>query len=169
MKQKWSPEWKSSVQPRKQRKYRHNAPLHVRHKFLGARLAPDLTKQFGRRSLAIRKGDEIRVMRGTSKGIKGVVERVNLKKTRVYAEGIMVKNVDGSEVMKPLQPSNVMITKPKMDDKRRQMVTSRTDERAKKLRSHKPEKKHDEKPKTEKKEDKKPESKDKKPETKEKE
>ena len=152
MKQKWSAKWKSSVQPRKQRKYRHNAPLHVRRKFLSARLSPEFTRQFGRRSLPVRKGDEIRIMRGSSKGLKGVVERVSLKKTKIYAEGIIVKKVDGSEVMKALEPSNLMITKPKMDDKGRQMIMERTEERAKELRKQKP--KERQKPRAEKQENK---------------
>jgi len=157
MKQKWSRDWKSSVQPRKQRKYRHNAPLHVRRKFLGARLSPELTRQFGRRSMPIRKGDEIIAMRGSSKGLKGVVDRVDLARTKIYVEGIIVKKVDGSEVMKPLRPSNLMITKPSMDDKGRQKALARTEERAKELRTSKPKekpkqenKKADPKPKGEK-------------------
>jgi large subunit ribosomal protein L24 len=141
MKQKWSSEWKSSVQPRKQRKYRRNAPLHVMHKFLGARLSAEHMRQFGRRSLPIRKGDEVRLMRGSKKGIKGVVNKVDTKKSKVYVDGIIAKKVDGSEVMKPLQPSNLMITKPSMDDKRRQMIIARTEERAKVLRAQKPKEK----------------------------
>ncbi len=125
MKQKWSPEWKSSVQPRKQRKYRHNAPLHVMHKFLGARLSETLTKQYGRRSLPVRKGDEVMVMRGSTKGKKGVVDRVSLNGSKVYIDGLTVKKVDGSEVMRPHHPSNLMITKPEMGDKKRQSIMDR--------------------------------------------
>jgi len=138
MKQQWSAEWKSSIQPRKQRKYRHNAPLHVRHKFLGARLSSEYVRQFGRKSLPVRKGDEVRMMRGSSKGLKGIVDRVDLKKSKIYVEGIIVKKVDGSEVMKALEPSNTLITKPSMDDKKRQVILERTQERAKQLRAQKP-------------------------------
>jgi len=134
MKQEWSAKWKSSVQPRKQRKFRHNAPLHTRHKFMGARLSPEHTRQLGRRSLPVRKGDEVRVMRGSTRGLKGVVERIDLKRSKVYVEGIIVKKVDGSEVMKALKPSNLIITKPNMDDKKRQRILARTEERANELR-----------------------------------
>ena len=129
MKKEWSSKWKSSSQPRKQRKYRYNAPLHVRHKFLGARLSPELVKQFGRRSLPVRKGDEVKIMRGSSKDLKGTVERVDVKQSKVYVDGITVKKTDGSEVMKPLVPSNIMITKPDMNDKRRNMILERTEKR----------------------------------------
>ena len=126
MKSTWSKDWNKSVQPRKQRKYLANAPVHVRHKFLGARLSSVVSKQMGRRSLPVRKGDEVMIMRGSSKGMKGTVERVDLKKIKIFIEGIMAKKVDGSEVMKPIRPSNVMITKPNTSDKRRQKVLDRT-------------------------------------------
>lgn len=125
MKQKWSKEWLSSKQPRKQRKYVHNAPMHVKQKLVTAHLAAVLRRRFERRSLAIRKGDEVKVMRGSSRGMKGKVERVDLKSSKIYIEGLNVKKVDGTEVMKPFQASNLMITEAKMDDKRRQMIVER--------------------------------------------
>ena len=64
-------------------------------------------------------------MRGSSRGMKGKVERVDLKSSKIYIEGLNVKKVDGTEVMKPFQASNLMITEAKMDDKRRQMVVER--------------------------------------------
>jgi large subunit ribosomal protein L24 len=126
MKTKWSPSWLSSVQPRKQRKYRYNAPLHVRQGFVSSNLSPELRKRFSRRSMQIRKGDEVRVMRGGFRGKTGTVERVDLSKSRIYTEEFKVKKVDGSEVPRALEPSNLMITKLKLDDKRRQAILDRT-------------------------------------------
>lgn len=134
MKKDWSPEWVSSKQPRKQRKYRYNAPLHVRQKFVSAHLSKALRERFGKRSLQIRKGDEVKVMRGSGKGHKGKVERVDLKKAKIYIEGLTVKKTDGSEVLRPIDPSNVMIIDAKMDDKRRQIIVERS------KKSHKKEK-----------------------------
>lgn len=128
MKQKFSRKWKSSKQPRKQRKYRHNAPLHIRHKFLSAHLSKELREKFNKRSVPVRKGDEVKVMRGEFKGFKGVIERVDLKKCRAYIEGIKVKKVDGSEVLKPIQPSNLLLTKLNLDDKFRQKIFERVKE-----------------------------------------
>lgn len=125
MKKDWSNKWVSSKQPRKQRKYLHNAPMHVKQKLVSAHLTAVLRSRFERRSMAVRKGDEVVVMRGSSHGFKGKVERVDLKNSRIYIEGLNVKKVDGTEVLKPIVPSNVMITEAKMDDKRRQMVVER--------------------------------------------
>ncbi len=125
MKQSWSREWNSSVQPRKQRKFRYNAPLHVRHKLVSANLSEFQRKELGRRSLPLRKGDEIEVMRGSFKGFKGQIERVDLKRLKVYVENMNVKKADGTEVAKAVDPSNIRITKPNLDDKMRVKVIER--------------------------------------------
>ena len=36
MRNSYSPDWKSSKKPAKQRKYRANAPLHIKRKFMAA-------------------------------------------------------------------------------------------------------------------------------------
>lgn len=125
MNKSWSARWLSSIQPRKQRKYRHNAPLHVRQGFVSANLSPELRKRYSKRSMQLRKGDEIKVMRGTLKGKTGVVERVDIRKSRIYVDEFKVKKVDGSEIQRSLEPSNLMITKLKLDDKKRQAILER--------------------------------------------
>ncbi len=124
----WSNKWVASVKPRKQRKYRHKAPLHVKQKFVSAHLSEVLRNRFGKRSLPLRKGDEVKVMRGSNKGFKGKIERIDLKTSKVYVEGLNVKKVDGSEVLRPIDPSNLIIIDSKMEDKRRQMIVERSRE-----------------------------------------
>ncbi len=119
MKNEWSSKWVSSKQPRKQRKYRHNAPLHIRRKFLSAHLSPVLRKRHSKRSFPVRKGDEVLVMTGSMKGRKGIIERVSVRESKVYIENIKAKKADGSEVLRPIQPSNLMITVLKVEDKMR--------------------------------------------------
>jgi large subunit ribosomal protein L24 len=131
MKNEWSNKWCASTQPRKQRKYRHNAPLHVRRRFLSANISKPLRERYGKRSMVVRKGDEVSVMRGSLKGTKGLVERVNIRDEKVYIEGVKMKKVDGSEVSRPLAPSNLMLTKINLDDKRRQAVLERSGRSAK--------------------------------------
>ena len=65
-----------TVQPRKQRKMRYEAPLHKRQKLVSSPLIKSLREKFNRRSMPVRKGDKVEVMRGEFKGFKGVVERV---------------------------------------------------------------------------------------------
>ena len=125
MKTKFSREWIKSKQPRKQRKYRYNAPLHVRQKFLHAHLSKELRKKYSKRSIALRKGDSIKVMRGQFKNKTGRVDEVSVKKTQVYVNGIELVKRDGTKARYPLQPSNLMITELNMDDKLRGKIAMR--------------------------------------------
>jgi large subunit ribosomal protein L24 len=135
MKKEWSRKWVSSVQPRKQRKYAINAPLHAKRKMASASLAPELRERYGRRSMVVRKGDEVRIMRGDMKGKTGAIEKVNIRKGTVHVEGVKRKKVDGSEVPIPVIPSKLQITKLILDDKRRQAVLQRSERPEKKGKS----------------------------------
>jgi ribosomal protein L24p/L26e, archaeal/eukaryotic len=108
-----------SKQPRKQRKARFNAPLHIRQKFMGARLSEELSKEYGTRSAAVIKGDSVKIMRGDFKGTEGKVQTVSLLDGTITVDGVISTKVDGTEVPRPIYPSNVMITKLELKDGRR--------------------------------------------------
>lgn len=121
MKQKFSKSWKTSKQPRKQRKYLANAPLHLRKKFVGANLSKELRKKYGKRSIPIRKGDSVKVMRGKFKGKQGKVTQVKLKTSKIIIEGIQIKKRDGSKVNAPMRPSNLQIIELNLEDRKRKV------------------------------------------------
>jgi len=112
-------------QPRKQRRLLYQAPLHIRHKLMSAHLSNELRKQYGLRSLPIRTGDVVMVMRGDHKGHTGKVVKVNNKKYRIYIEGLVRKKADGSEVFVPIHPSKVQIIKLNLDDGWRKKIIER--------------------------------------------
>jgi large subunit ribosomal protein L24 len=109
MKQEFSTSWQSSTQPRKQRKFRFNAPLHIRAKFLSAHLSDALQEKMKCRTATVRKGDEVSIMRGSFKKKTGKITDVDTKKGRIYIEGIAVTKKDGTKVEVPIQPSNVQL------------------------------------------------------------
>lgn len=115
----------SSKQPRKQRKFRNNAPLHIKQKFVGANLSKDLRKKYGIRSIGLRKGDQVKVMRGDFKKKNGSVDIIKLNKGKVIISGIDLTKKDGSKVPVFIQPSNLMITELNLDDKRRKEILER--------------------------------------------
>lgn len=119
MKKKFSTAWNASKQPRKQRKYRANAPLHTKHKFLGVHLSKELRAKHGVRSLAVITGDKVKVLRGQHSKKEGKVERIDIKETKVYITGIDTIKKDGSKSLYPINPSNLMITDLNLDDKKR--------------------------------------------------
>ena len=117
--------WKSSKKPRKQRKYRLTAPLHIKQRLVHSHLSKDLRKKYGKRSIGLRKGDKIIVMHGTFKKHEGKVERIDLKKTRVFVNGVEITKKDGTKKMLALHPSNLMVTEISVEDKFRQKSLER--------------------------------------------
>ena len=146
MKQEFSNQWNASKQPRKQRKYLFNAPLHTKHKFLSAHLSKELKDKYGKRNLPLRKGDEVLIMRGAFKKKKAKVTSVNLKESLVALEGIQRTKKDGSKVNVMFHPSVLMIVSPVLDDKRRQDTINKKAQSAT-PKSEKTEKKAEVKPK----------------------
>ena len=122
---KFSKTWKSSKKPRKQRKFRLGAPLHVKQKFVHTHLSKDLRKKYSKRSIGLRKGVKIKIMLGQFRKHEGKVERIDLKKTRVFVNGVEITKKDGTKKMLALNPSNLMITELNLDDKFRQKLLER--------------------------------------------
>ncbi len=119
MKKKFSTAWKSSKQPRKQRKYLANAPLHIKRKLMNANLSKELRKKYNKRSIPLRKKDTIKILRGKFKGKKGKITRIMIKIQKVEIEKIQVKKQDGSKVNIKLRPSNLQIIELNLEDKKR--------------------------------------------------
>lgn len=119
MNQKFNKKWNASKQPRKQRKYRANAPLHIKRKFMGVNLSKELRKKYGKRSIPARKGDTIKIMRGKFKKKQGKVLEVRTKLGKIIVEGIQIKKMDGSKANFPLRASNLQIIELNSDDNRR--------------------------------------------------
>ncbi len=115
----------TSIKPGKQRKKLFNLPLHLRHKLMNAPLSRDLREKYGVKRLPVRKGDTVRIMRGDWKGHEGKVVDVDLKKYRIYIEGVQRKKADQTPVYYPIHPSKVMIVKLDLSDKWRKKILER--------------------------------------------
>src|SRR4030042_6206478 len=102
---KWAGKWKSRKTAKKQRKYRYNAPLHIKRRLVSAHLSSELRKKYKKRAMPVRKGDDVLIMRGKYKKRTGKVSRVDLKESKVYVEGLTRKKVAGTDVQVALQPS----------------------------------------------------------------
>ncbi len=114
----WSRHWISSKKPGKKRKYIYNAPLHIRRKLMSSHLSKELREKLGRRSLPVRVGDVVRIMRGEFKGKEGEVEKVDRQRYKVYVKGVQKEKKDGSAYKIGLASSNLMIIKLKEDKMR---------------------------------------------------
>lgn len=118
MRQAHSTEWKASTQPRKQRKYVYNAPYHIAGNFLNCHLDKPLREKHGVRSVRVRKGDKVRVLRGTHKGKEGAVEHVDTRNGRIHVSKIEHAKREGGSAKYPLRPSNCLIIELTTDKRR---------------------------------------------------
>jgi len=119
MKNKFSKHWNASKQPRKQRKFKANAPLHIKRKLMSVNLAKELRKKYSTRNIEVRKNDTVKIMKGKFKNKQGKILTANTKHTYVIIENIQVKKQDGSKANIKFHPSNLQIIELNLDDKRR--------------------------------------------------
>ncbi len=119
MKSEFNKTWNSSKQPRKQIKFRANAPNHIKRTFMGATLDKPLREKYCRRNIEVRKGDEVKIMRGNFKGKQGKVGVVDIKRTRIQVDGIQRTKQGGEKLETWFHPSKVKIIILNADDKKR--------------------------------------------------
>jgi large subunit ribosomal protein L24 len=118
MQKKHSTKWRGSTQPRKQRKYVYNAPMHLLGKFLHVHLSKELRQKHKTRALRVRVGDKVRVVRGTHKGKEGKVERVDVRRSRIYVAKVETMKLQGGAAKYPVRPSNCVLVEIVMDKRR---------------------------------------------------
>merc|ERR1712171_149 len=107
---------------RKSRKAHFTAPSSVRRKIMSAHLNKELSSKYHVKSMPIRKDDEVIVVRGSHRGREGKVIQVYRKKYVIHIERVTREKSNGSTVNVGIHPSNVMITKLKLDNDRRAIL-----------------------------------------------
>merc|ERR1712205_132516 len=117
---KFSPNVSSSR--RKSRAAHFNAPSSERRKIMSAHLNKDLSQKYHVKSMPIRKDDEVIVVRGSNAGREGKVIQCYRKKYVIHIERVAREKSNGSTVNVGIHPSNVLITKLKLDKDRRAIL-----------------------------------------------
>ncbi|MBT3324348.1 50S ribosomal protein L24 [archaeon] len=133
MKAEWSKAWNGSKQPRKQRKYRFNAPLHIKQKLMHVHLSPELRTKYGRRQILVSKGDKVIVMRGQHSKKTGEISKIRLKMEKINIQGIDNIKKDGSTSPIGFKASNLMIINLNLVDKVRK-AKLKVEDKAKKTK-----------------------------------
>ena len=98
-----------SKRPNKQRKYLHEMGLHERKKKVKGHLSKELKKELKKRSIGLRKGDEVKIMRGSHKGFKGKIIRVDRKHSRIFIDKLARKKADGTEILLGVPAAKLMV------------------------------------------------------------
>jgi len=82
--------------------------------------------------MPVRVDDTVQVTKGDRKLTEGKIIRVDSEGRRVYIEGITRAKLDGSTVLIPIRPENVMITNLELGDPKRKAILDRRGFEAKK-------------------------------------
>lgn len=114
-----------SMKPSKQRVAVYRADLNTRRSMVAAHLSKELREQYKRRSMPVRRGDEVKIIRGDNFGKTGEVTKVDALKYMIFVNGVNVKRTIGTEKQMPVEPSNVVITGLALSDNARQRILLR--------------------------------------------
>jgi len=98
-----------SHQPRKKRKALYEAGLGEGRKLIRAHLSKELREKSGRRSMAVRKGDKVKILKGKFAGISGKVTKVDLSDGEIEVEGAVTKKQGGKESFVRIKPNATII------------------------------------------------------------
>jgi large subunit ribosomal protein L26e len=113
-----------SSAPRKSRKAHFSAPSNVRRQIMSATLSKKLRAEHDVRSMPIRKGDTVKVVRGPEhlNGKEAKVTAVYRKKFIILLDGVAHNNAKGTSVQYPVHPSNCVITELEMTANRARIL-----------------------------------------------
>ncbi|KAF0852358.1 60S large subunit ribosomal protein uL24 (rpL26) [Andalucia godoyi] len=106
------------------RRNHFKAPSSVRRVLLSAPLSKSLRAEHKVRSLPVRKGDTVQIVRGGEKVLKreGKVTAVYRKRMCIYVDRVQREKANGGQSNLAIDPSNVVITKLKIDKDRNNLI-----------------------------------------------
>ena len=111
-----------SRQPRRQRRAMYEADLFERRKRTSVPLSRELRGRYGRRSLPVRKGDTVRVLRGSYVGREERVARVDRRSYTVTLDNVTAKTGEAKLKQLPIRPSALVLTRLNLADPWRRRV-----------------------------------------------
>lgn len=115
-----------STQPRKQRLANYNRNQHAQMRAMSAHLSDELLKEYSLvRSVTVRKGDTVKVVRGIFKGHTAKVVKVFPQRGFITIDEATLTKADGKKVARMFRPSKVILTKLDMSDPWRREKLSR--------------------------------------------
>ncbi|KAI1118142.1 ribosomal protein L24 [Nemania sp. NC0429] len=107
---------------RKARRAHFQAPSSIRRNIMSAPLSKELREKYNVRSIPVRKDDEVLIVRGSNKGREGKVTSVYRLKYQIHIERVTREKTSGQSVPLGIHPSNVVVTKLKLDKDRENIL-----------------------------------------------
>ena len=122
---------------RAQRKLQLGAPSSVKRKLMSSHLNKSLREQYKIRSLPIKRGDEVKILKGKAKGKTGKVVQVYRKRNVIYVDKVQRDKQNGQTVFLPIKPSYCVIEKLLINKDRTKTIEKRAAINLKAAEKHK--------------------------------
>jgi large subunit ribosomal protein L26e len=122
---------------RVQRKLQLGAPSSVKRKLMSSHLNKLLRDQYKIRSLPIKRGDEVKILKGKGKGKSGKVVQVYRKRNVIYVDKVQRDKQNGQTVFLPIKPSYCVIEKLLINKDRTKTIEKRAASNIKAAEKHK--------------------------------
>jgi large subunit ribosomal protein L26e len=122
---------------RTQRKLQLGAPSSVKIKLMSSHLSKSLRDQYKIRSLPIKRGDEVKILKGKGKGKTGKVVQVYRKRNVIYVDKVQRDKQNGQTVFLPIKPSYCVIEKLLINKDRTKTIEKRAAINLKAAEKHK--------------------------------
>ncbi|MEM0129566.1 MAG: 50S ribosomal protein L24 [Thermoplasmata archaeon] len=114
--------------PRRQRRLLYRASPTERRRRMTVPLSRELRARFHRRSIPLRKGDTVRVLRGSFEGREERVASVDRRSLSVVLDNVTVKTGESKQTALPIRPASLVIVRLNLADPWRRRELKVTDE-----------------------------------------
>lgn len=101
--------FKISSKRRTNRKKFYEADSNQRRIFMSSKLEKNLREINKLKTIPLRKGDEVKILRGDNKGKIGKIVQLSRKENFIFINTVTYKKTKGDENYLPIHPSNVEI------------------------------------------------------------
>ena len=109
---------------RTQRRLQLSAPSSIKRRLMSCHLNKTLRDTHKLRALPIKRGDEVKILKGKWKGKKGKVVQVYRRRSIIHVDKIQREKQNGQSVFFPIKPSYCVIEK-LLDNKERKKTIER--------------------------------------------
>ena len=122
---------------RTQRKLQLSAPSSIKRRLISCQLVKSLRDQYKIRCLPIKRGDEVKILKGKSRGKSGKVVQVYRKRNVIYVDKVNREKQNGQSVFLPIRPCHCVIEKLLLNKDRNKTIEKRAAIKAKAEEKHK--------------------------------
>lgn len=107
----------------------YKAARHIKSKQLGSHLSTSLQEKYGKRSVRVVKGDNVKIARGEFRGLGGKINAVFTNTGMITLDSIKKEKTKGDKFDVPIHTTNITVTALNTDDKWRMARLQRKDPR----------------------------------------